>query len=52
MNFEKVNPKQSFPKLEEKILDFWSENKIFEQSIENRKDAEEFNFYDGPPFAT
>ncbi len=52
MNFEKVNPKQSFPKLEENILDFWSENKIFEQSIENRKDAEEFNFYDGPPFAT
>ncbi len=52
MNFEKVNPKQSFPKLEEKILDFWKEEKIFEQSIENRKDAEEFNFYDGPPFAT
>ena len=51
-NFEKVNPKQSFPKLEENILDFWSKNKIFEQSIENRKDAEEFNFYDGPPFAT
>ncbi len=52
MNFEKVNPKQSFPKLEENILDFWSKEKIFEQSIENRKDAEEFNFYDGPPFAT
>ena len=52
MNFEKVNPKQSFPKLEEKILKFWEENKIFEASIENRKDAEEFNFYDGPPFAT
>jgi len=51
-NFEKVNPKQSFPKLEEKILDFWSKEKIFEKSIENRKDAEEFNFYDGPPFAT
>jgi len=51
-NFEKVNPKQSFPKLEENILDFWSKEKIFEQSIENRKDAEEFNFYDGPPFAT
>lgn len=51
-NFEKVNPKQSFPKLEENILDFWKENKIFEESISNRKDAEEFNFYDGPPFAT
>ncbi|QFR39090.1 isoleucine--tRNA ligase [Candidatus Gracilibacteria bacterium 28_42_T64] len=51
-NFKKVNPKQSFPKLEEGILKFWEENKIFEQSIENRKDSEEFNFYDGPPFAT
>ena len=51
-NFEKVNPKQSFPKLEENILKFWKENKIFEESIENRKDSEEFNFYDGPPFAT
>jgi isoleucyl-tRNA synthetase len=52
MNFEKVNPKQSFPKLEENILNFWQENKIFEESMENRKDSEEFNFYDGPPFAT
>ena len=51
-NFEKVNPKQSFPKLEENILDFWSENKIFEESIKNRAVSEEFNFYDGPPFAT
>ncbi|MDD2870685.1 MAG: isoleucine--tRNA ligase [Candidatus Gracilibacteria bacterium] len=51
-NFEKVNPKQSFPKLEEKMLKFWQENKIFEASVNNRKDAEEFNFYDGPPFAT
>jgi isoleucyl-tRNA synthetase len=51
-HFEKVNPKQSFPELEEKMLKFWQENKIFEESVENRKDAEEFNFYDGPPFAT
>ena len=51
-NFEKVNPKQSFPKLEENILDFWKENNIFEESINNRNNSEEFNFYDGPPFAT
>ena len=51
-NYNQVNPKQSFPKLEENILNFWNEEKIFEQSIENRKDSEEFNFYDGPPFAT
>lgn len=33
-------------------MKFWKEEKIFEESIENRKDSEEFNFYDGPPFAT
>lgn len=50
--YNEVNPRQSFPKLEEEILSFWKENKIFEKSIENRIDAPEFNFYDGPPFAT
>ena len=50
--FEKVNPKQSFPKLEETMMKFWEEEKIFEESIEIRKDSQEFNFYDGPPFAT
>lgn len=52
MIFNEVNSRQSFPKLEEEILSFWKENKIFEASIENRIDAPEFNFYDGPPFAT
>lgn len=51
-NFKKVNPKQSFPKLEEEILGFWRENNTFEKSIETRKNSEEFNFYDWPPFAT
>jgi len=50
--YTKVNPKQSFPKLEEEVLKYWNENKIFEKSVETRKDSEEFNFYDGPPFAT
>lgn len=52
MTYNKVNPKQSFPELEEEILKFWSKENIFEESIENRKTWEEFNFYDGPPFAT
>ncbi len=40
---------------EEKILDFWNKEKIFEQSIEKpagKENPEEFTFYDGPPFAT
>jgi isoleucyl-tRNA synthetase len=50
--FPKVNPKQSFPGLEEKILKFWKEDNTFKKSIEIRKNSEEFKFYDGPPFAT
>jgi len=52
MHYNKPNPKQSFPKLEEEIIKFWKENKIFEKSIENRANSPEFAFYDWPPFAT
>lgn len=52
MTFKKVDPKQSFPKMEEEVLKFWQENNIFKKSIENREWSEEFNFYDWPPFAT
>jgi len=38
--------------MEEKIMKFWEENTIFEKSISNRTGAEDFVFYDGPPFAT
>ena len=34
------------------MLKFWQENKVFEKSLEARKDAPTFVFYDGPPFAT
>jgi isoleucyl-tRNA synthetase len=50
--FKPVDPKQSFPEMEENILKFWEESKIFEKSLELRKDAELYSFYDGPPFAT
>ncbi len=38
--------------MEEKVLAFWEKSKIFEKSISQREGAEEFVFYDGPPFAT
>ena len=47
-----VDPKVSFPGLEEQILDFWQKNDVFLKSIEQRRGNEEFVFYDGPPFAT
>lgn len=52
MTYPQVNPKQSFPELEAKILAFWQENKTFFKSLEKNKDKEEFFFFDGPPFAT
>ncbi|NTV40894.1 MAG: class I tRNA ligase family protein, partial [Candidatus Moranbacteria bacterium] len=50
--FKKVDVKQSFPKMEEEILKFWSEEKIFEKTLEKTKDGKPYTFYDGPPFAT
>lgn len=44
--------RDSFPEKEERILAFWQDQKIFEKSLENRKDDPLFSFYDGPPFAT
>ena len=37
---------------EEKISQYWKDNLIFEKSISSRPDDKEYNFYDGPPFAT
>jgi len=50
--FEPVRSDVSLPGEEEKILEFWDKNKIFEKSISARKDAKPYSFYDGPPFAT
>ncbi|HEV7948921.1 MAG TPA: class I tRNA ligase family protein, partial [Glaciihabitans sp.] len=41
----------NFPKIEEKILDFWKKDGVFQASIDARAGAEEWVFYDGPPFA-
>ncbi len=50
--YDPVDPKVSFPTLEEDVLAFWEKNDTFQQSISNREGAEDFVFYDGPPFAT
>ena len=46
-----VNPSPSFPAVEESILDFWAKDSTFQASLAQRAGAEEFVFYDGPPFA-
>lgn len=54
--YPQVESNPDFAKLEEKILNFWNDSAIFEESI-NLRPAKingknnEFIFYDGPPFA-
>ena len=40
-----------FPALECGVLDYWAGDDTFRASIERREGAEEYVFYDGPPFA-
>ncbi|MBS0650913.1 MAG: isoleucine--tRNA ligase [Verrucomicrobia bacterium] len=46
------NSKESFPEREERVLEFWQKKKIFEKSVDQRRECKVFSFYDGPPFAT
>ena len=52
---EGVSSQPSFPKLEEDVLAYWAKDKTFEASVAERdvgvNGANEFVFYDGPPFA-
>lgn len=41
----------SFPDVEQQVLEYWDADGTFAASIDNRAGAEEFVFYDGPPFA-
>ena len=37
--FNPVDPKQSFPDLEERVLARWRESDVFERSLANREGA-------------
>jgi isoleucyl-tRNA synthetase len=50
-SFRPVDPKQSFPELEERILERWRERDVFHRSLTNRESAPLWGFYDGPPTA-
>ncbi|MEG8947623.1 isoleucine--tRNA ligase [Rosettibacter firmus] len=47
--FKQFGEKINFPEIEEQILKFWKENKIFEKSISTRDENKNFTFYEGPP---
>ncbi len=51
MPFEPVDPKVSFPALEERIIAWWKDADVFHRSLELRRDAPEWIFYEGPPTA-
>ncbi|HEX8074757.1 MAG TPA: isoleucine--tRNA ligase [Thermoleophilaceae bacterium] len=49
--FREVDPAQSFPALEERVLERWRERDVFHESIRRREGGPPFVFYEGPPTA-
>ncbi|MFH1182751.1 MAG: isoleucine--tRNA ligase [Candidatus Moraniibacteriota bacterium] len=50
--FKPVDPKITPAEREKKTIKFWKKNMVFEKSIENRREAPIYSFFDGPPFIT
>ena len=50
--FREVSKNESFPQVEDRVLNLWDRDGSFQKSIDLRADAPAFTFYDGPPFAT
>lgn len=48
---DSVVPSPRFPEIETEVLDFWKSDDTFRASIAQREGADEWVFYDGPPFA-
>jgi isoleucyl-tRNA synthetase len=46
-----VDPRVSFPELEERVLERWRERDVFAESVRRRRDAPRWGFYEGPPTA-
>ena len=49
--FLPVDTKQSFPELEQRVLERWRADEVFQRSMANREGAEVWSFYEGPPTA-
>ena len=49
--YKKVSTDLNFVEREKEIEKFWSDNDIFQKSMDNRKDSPTYTFYDGPPTA-
>jgi isoleucyl-tRNA synthetase len=49
--YRAVDSKVDLPGLEQRVLEFWRNARIFEKSLEIRQGAPEWTFYEGPPTA-
>jgi isoleucyl-tRNA synthetase len=50
-DFRPVDPKQSFPELEQRVLERWRQADVFARSLAQREGAPVWSFYEGPPTA-
>jgi isoleucyl-tRNA synthetase len=46
-----VDPRASFPELEERVLERWRERDVFHESVRRRRGSPAWGFYEGPPTA-
>jgi isoleucyl-tRNA synthetase len=51
VSYPNVQPQPSFPNVERDVLAHWDADGTFQASIDRRDGADEYVFYDGPPFA-
>ena len=49
--YSPVDSNQSFPALEEEVLERWRERDVFHESIRRREGSPRYVFYEGPPTA-
>ena len=49
--YRQVSTNLNFVEREKNVEKFWEENRIFEKSMETRKEGPTYTFYDGPPTA-
>ena len=49
--YKKVDTSLNFVEREKEIVEYWNEEKVFEESMQATEGNEEFSFYDGPPTA-
>jgi isoleucyl-tRNA synthetase len=49
--YRPVDPRASFPDLEQTVLERWRERDVFAESVRRRSGAPQWGFYEGPPTA-